>query len=571
MDWDSYDEHAGQEDGYAEEADLDYGIPNNDPASLFLQANGDVVDRSRIEDIEGHTDVEGQGWGTNFSTSEDPQIGFGMSSADTLQLSRFQNSDYSVIAGSKLVLSGGQLPGMSKREADSLRDTFSKAIGGDTVEFAKRLRVDASVQIPRNTEDLRKIKSMIGETATAKMAKGPGSDLPSHFLTNIEGEDEVNQRGIEGRRKSEEALQSSYATLDKFTHMLIGKEVSEKDRAARFKGVRSELFGKVIGSTSYDGSISAIPMPNEFKTLGLIQTQGIYQTSQGTGLTRTEAGGLFDPFYQRELVGGVNKVLRDPDTGYRLMVDGVSEEDKTRILSGTPSHATTYFPIDGGSKKDPISKGRRERLKRGQAHDMDQFLGEFSAMRDVFRREFPEHRDESARQKNFQGFDRPYGEQSITMDRSNELEIQGVEWGERYQSEAGDMDGGISEANLQQAAMLEEDAHEIAFRAIYDTKGQRTAKWYRDRSGKVTASIADKLNTRHSIAQVALQLAKENNNTALPWDGNADTREGQEGEGKALRSFLRVEGKDFYHSEAGFVENKEFPGMGVSPDRKSVV
>lgn len=104
---------------------------------------------------------------------------------------------------------------------------------------------------------------------------------------------------------------------------------------------------------------------------------------------------------------------------------------------------------------------------------------------------------------------------------------------------------------------------------------QNTPEWLKLRRGRVTASQADKLvsatgrTVKLGPEKLGLKLGEERLDPGrVGFRGNAHTREGNDGEGKAKRAFLRGEaGRGLLFEEAFFeTDDKNFPGMGASPD-----
>ena len=95
---------------------------------------------------------------------------------------------------------------------------------------------------------------------------------------------------------------------------------------------------------------------------------------------------------------------------------------------------------------------------------------------------------------------------------------------------------------------------------------QGTVDWLNQRKGNITASAVGNILDEYGVENRALELAKERQGTADPFDGNAHTREGNEGEIHALHAFMKNEGKGLFMEEAFFEKNKDLEGFGVSPD-----
>lgn len=95
---------------------------------------------------------------------------------------------------------------------------------------------------------------------------------------------------------------------------------------------------------------------------------------------------------------------------------------------------------------------------------------------------------------------------------------------------------------------------------------QGTVDWLNQRKGNITASAVGSILDEFGVENRALELAKERQGTADPFDGNAHTREGNEGEVFALHAFMRNEGKGLIMEEAFFETNEDLKGFGVSPD-----
>ena len=118
------------------------------------------------------------------------------------------------------------------------------------------------------------------------------------------------------------------------------------------------------------------------------------------------------------------------------------------------------------------------------------------------------------------------------------------------------------------------DPSEMTDRELYqyrvqenDPYAQGTDEWFAQRKGKVTASVASSLMSRKGGKGLGYKMAQERLGFGTGFFQNAYMREGNDAESKALLAF-QAQNPHLVTEEAFFEENKDMPGLGVSPDAR---
>ena len=506
----------------------DLGIDSNDPAAMWL--------------AQQEQDSLASGDGASYQDEL-----FGASTAADLQLGRISHVEPRIQAGIKAVLSGQSLDGVHPVDLAAAREEFESVIGGDTKAFARQIKLDEAVGLPRHEQDIKTVMSMVGNTAGAYMDRGPGGQLINTYADD------------ERRLKSEEDLTTAVGYVKELADLYIdGRTRGSTVEGARRRALEESLTKRLIDGTFYEGSKDLLPLPNETGVTGIVATQGIYGSAQGTSFDRLSAS-KFDDLYESSIYGGKTKFKRD-EQGYKVFKAGVSQAQRNEALRNTPSIQNSLFPKPRRIKDKTYSKAELEKQTRDQSYAMEQAQFKADFARRVLRQQMPTTRDESKGQIRMSGWDTPYGEQADLQNLRNEAAIQGIDWNTTY---AGQGDGTQSELTEYIEAATESNnikADEIG------SPTQGTQEWLNQRKGKITASTAAGLLKDGGVEERAMELAMERLGTATPFLGNAHTREGNDGEEKARRAFMSGPGRGLVYQEAFFEENEKYAGFGVSPD-----
>ena len=106
---------------------------------------------------------------------------------------------------------------------------------------------------------------------------------------------------------------------------------------------------------------------------------------------------------------------------------------------------------------------------------------------------------------------------------------------------------------------------------------QGSQEWFSQRKGKLTASIAAQMMTRHGVQIAARNLLEDKldptgslgyrSSGNRVFEGNTFTARGNAGEEAAKRKFL-MQNKGIKAEDAFFEENPLYPGMGATPDAR---
>lgn len=512
----------------------------NDPAAMWLAAQAESG-KSESDILVAERDMAQE----SLSFRQE-----GAMTAADLQLGRIGHLEPRIQRGIQAALMGQSIDGINPVDLAAAREQFTSEIGIDPKVFAGRIKLDEYVQVPRHRQDLAQIQSVLAITSSEYLERGPGSKLPG----NIYGEDKQD--------KADTDLKQAFAHVSAIADVYLDDRTRGTSvEPARRQALEESIYRRLMEGTFYEGSKDLLPLPNETGVTGIVRTQGIYGSNQGTPLDRVQAA-KYDSAY-RTVEGTGNgqrlKFQRD-DFGGKIFKDAVSPDQRTKILRETPSLANSLFPKPKPARGQKFTAEERAKQSRDQKFQMGQLQFKADEARRILRKEMPTNRDESAGQIRMSGFDRPIDEQAVLQNLRNEAAIEGVTWADQY---AGQQEG---EQRSELDDYIEEATNTIKADTIDGSPTQGTQEWLNQRKGKITASTAAGLLKPRGIEERALELAMERLGTGEKFAGNADTREGNEGEDKALRAFMAGPGRKYEMREAFFEENPDIAGFGVSPD-----
>lgn len=489
----------------------------------------------------------------------------GMATAADIQLARFQNTEPRIQAG-VIAAINGTLQGVDEIDRAAAVEQFGAEIGGDPVAFAKRLKVDASVNPPRHHQDLKTVLSMLGKTSGEYMDKGPGSNLATHTLNS------------EKQEKWDADLQTALGYVSELADLYIdGRTRGSTIEPVKRRAIEESLTNRLMNGVFYEGAKSTLPLPNELfhngtdgtRVTGTIVTQGVIPSIFGTAQNR---------------LSGSNIKGTDKDA-----------------LRQIPNLANSLYP-------QPYLKGagytqeQRDKHKRDQEFAMSQAQYKADFARRVFLEQMPTHRDESAQQKRTAGFDRPYDEQERIQSLRDEAVRRGLDWyagddtstlpqelvslhgkgsdrtgmyGQKLKSEVDEFVEQANEATHSRSTTASGDrAAYLAYLEKNPQPEQGTPEWLALRKGNITASAVvggfgkPALLEEGGVEARALELARSAAGLEEPFVGNSHTKDGNDGEHSVLASFLAGPGKDLDFEKAYFESGDKngLPGWGVSPD-----
>lgn len=484
--------------------------------------------------------------GTGDSDVYIDRSGEGMASIATLQLGRIGHVEPRIQAGIKAVLSGQSIDGIHPIDAAAAREEFASLIGGDPSEFARQIKLDEVVQLPRHEQDLRTVVSMLQKTSGTYLERGPGGQLVNNIA------DPEKQFEADADLREAVGIVRDLAGL-----YLDPRTIGSPAEASRRRALEESITKRLIDGTFYDGSKNLLPLPNETGVTGIIATQGIYGSAQGTAEDRLSAS-KFDEKYVTYMEGVKTKFKRD-DRGYKIFRDEVPESERSEILRRTPNLQNSLFPAERLSGQKTYSIAELEAKKRGRAFQMSQAQGQAEKARRILRKQMPTTRDESKNQIRMSGWDTPMGEQADLQNLRNEAAILDIDWNSKFAGQ------GEDEVQSELTEYIE-NATELEPTIKGGEIKQGTQAWLNQRKGKITASTAAGLLRKGGVEKRAMELAMERLGTAIPFHGNAHTREGTEGEAKAASAFMAQQGRGMTLVEAYFEENEAYKGFGVSPD-----
>lgn len=408
---DDYDGYSDEDiDGLTIHDDLSFG-DENDAAAQWL-----------ANQMMGDPSIDGQ------IEPESPNEAYGGATASTLQLQRISHVEPRIQAGIRHVLEGGSLDGSHPVDLAAAREEFGSVIEGDIKAFARQIKVDEAVSLPRHEQDIRTVMSMIGNTAGAYMERGPGGQM-------------VNTHADADRAyKADEDFAQAVGYVKELADLYIDpRTVGTSVEGARRQALEESITKRLIDGTFYQGSKDTLPLPNETGVTGIRPTQGIYGTAQGTAFDRLSAS-KFDDLYETYPDGQKIKFRRN-DQGGKIFKAGVSQAEQNEALRNTPSLANSLFPKPRRIKDKTYSQAELDKQRRDQSYLMSQAQGKADFARKVLRQQMPTTRDESKGQMRMTGWDTPTGEHADDYNLRNEAAILGLEW------DAGqDISGGGGEA-----------------------------------------------------------------------------------------------------------------------------
>ena len=567
---------------------------SEDPLSDILNEN-DAADQLLASNISGEEKT--------LSTDER----YGAMVAADLQLIRIDGVSYGTQAGLKELLSGNQVPGIDSIDAAAAVEEFASVIEMDPKVFAKRIKIDESVNPSRNPQDIKAMLSMLQNTAGEYLDRGPGKTLPG----NIFDEDK--------QAKADEDLARIPVLLKKVSDRYVHDLARDTEAEDMIRGgVEKEIIKRALTGAFWEGSKNIAPLPNELDTLGLVPTQGIYPSVQGTAFNRiTES--VFDDLYQKE----DGRFVRN-EKGWKVFKEDVSEEERVEALRSIPSLNNSLFPKPKhpGKGEAPYTKEEKARHSRTQKFLGDAFQHDVEELRRLLVKEAPTTYDETVGQGHRSGFARPRDEQDETQNLLNEAAILDIERDSSVDADkvgithhstgkvegqqvfptrggrGSDRDGMYGATQLSERDIFLERAREgiedeyededkdpeaerIALENVtdldielakiesLDRPSQDTDEeaWLELRKSKITASTASTLSGERGVEETALRLASERLGHSKKWAGNAHTKDGKKGEKLVIDSFLSGPGKGLTVTEGFFEEGKgELEGFGISPD-----
>ena len=505
---------------------IDGSLESNDPAAMWLSQQ----EQSAID----------SGDGASFQEEL-----IGSATAADLQLGRISHVEPRIQAGIKAVLSGQSLGGVHPVDLAAAREEFGSVIGSDPTKFARQIKFDESVQLPRHEQDIKTVMSMIGNTAGNFLDRGPGGQLVNTYATD------------ERREKADADLVQALGYVQDLAGLYIdGRTVGSPVEGARRRALEESITNRLTEGVFYEGSSNTLPLPNETGVTGIVATQGIYGTPQGTSEDRLSSGQFDDLYKQVSAEGGKTRFARD-DQGFKVFRDDVTGEQRSDALRRTPSLANSLFPKPRSVGKQSFTTEEKAKHARDQKFAMGQAQYKADFARRVLREQMPTTRDESKGQIRMSGWDTPYGEQADLQNLRNEAAIQGIDWNSKFSGQKEDDIQSELTAYIENVTESPSTSGEIK---------QGTQAWLNQRKGKITASTAAGLLKAGGVEERAMELAMERLGTSTPFTGNAHTREGNEGEARAARAFMSGPGKSLTMYEAYFEEDENIPGFGVSPD-----
>lgn len=531
-DYDDYDDY----DSYSEELS---GLTIHEN---LTSVNGEMDEADKWLAEMGEDDLGGE------SKSYQSEL-YGAATPATLQLGRIGHVEPRIQAGIKALLSGQNIEGIHPVDAAAAREEFASIIGGDTVAFAKQIKFDEAVQLPRDSRDLKTVVSMLGNTAGDYLDRGPGGSLANYT------------QDAKKQAEADDSLAEAIGYVKELANLYIDpRTIGSSVEGARRRAVEEALTKRFIDGTFYDGSKEVLPLPNETGVTGLVRTQGIYGSPQGTAEDRLSSG-RFDEKYKTTNVGGRTRFVRD-DRGYKVFRDEVTQAERNQILRSTPSIQNSLFSAPKLSGQKTYSIAELDKIKRDRDYQYSQAQYKATKARSILRQQMPTTRDEGKNQIRMSGWDAPYDEQADLQNLRNEAAILGLEWSDIYAGQGEASRNARERSTLTDFVESESEKETITSGEIK----QGTTAWLAQRKGKITASTAANLLREGGVEERALELAMERLGTATPFVGNADTREGNEGEARAAAAFMAGAGRNLTMEEAYFEENKKYKGFGVSPD-----
>jgi len=517
----------------------------------------------------------------------------------TLQLGRIEGVDPKIAAGIKAVLNEQPVEGIGRIDAMAARESFAEMTGMEPSQFANLINIDgfnaAEVPLPRSNQDLRTVVSMLQNTAGEYIDKGPGGKLENHH------------QNFTKQEKADKEMYDSIATVKRLANRYIHPNtIGTKVEGARREALESSITGRLRDGKWGFNTSNILALPNETGVLGIKRTQGIWKgvTNQGTAEDRLSAS-KYNDLYETFMDGQKTKFIRNKK-GHKVFKKGVTEEQRKAVLRGTPSLYNSIYNV-------PLTKAEKKSLSASEMEGM----AEDNKMK--MKLDIKAAHKASAVFKSQLSTVSLTGEQSDTENIRNLAAEQDKDWGAAVDSETrvtkkvlvsaeahnarerkayqerlefgptnvgpniyqsglmqetvdvgGSERGGFyGNSIMSEQQIFVEKAREEEEEKKIDTSGdikQGTDAWLRLREGKITASAAAGLLAVDGIEERALALAEERLGEKKKFEGNSDTREGNEGEAKAVKAFMAKHGRGLTFKEAFFETNPNHEGFGVSPD-----
>lgn len=558
------------------------------------EGDSDGMGNSYGEHLEGLTIHEGEGtlggvmrdaadaWldeieGTNaLGNSKEHLIG-AATNAD-LQLGRIGHVSGNVQYAIKTLLETGSIEGVHPVDAAAAIEEFNSVTGISNKDFASQIKAERPSDVTftnvdtgitgtspyrSNEQDIATALSMLGNTSGSYLDRGPGKILPG------------NNFDTDKQEKENSDLATAIGYVKELAGLYVdGRTIGSSVESSRRLALEESITKRMIDGVFYDGSVNVLPMPNETGVTGIVPTQGIYGSFQGTAEDRLSAS-QFDVLYQQLPVdgGGKTRFVRNEE-GHKVFRNDVSQEQRNDALRRTPSLANSLFPKPKRVDNQIFTPEERAKHTRDQKYNMSQAQVKADFARRVLRQQLPTNRDETKGQIRMSGWDTPYGEQADLQNLRNEAATLEISWHDKF---SGQEDRGEESSLTKYVEDILSNKRTVDnyFDTVVDdsilsveatSPTQGTQAWLNQRKGKITASTAADLLKSGGVEERAVELAMERLGTGTPFVGNAHTREGNEGEARASSAFMAGPGKHLTLQEAFFEENENLTGFGVSPD-----
>lgn len=528
-------------------------------------------------------DAAGDAFFAGF-TEEDPlsaDPGEGMATTKTILQGRLMGMDDPLKSATKKILDGTLDPtkyGLAE-DAFALATTKFNSVTGEAARaftndihaveatpithlraMGRDLKVPRMIQPTASSSDVHMAMSMLSKTSEAYLAEGPGLKLQGIHVGNEER-----------RRTQENDLEQAFDYVAELSDLYI-RQATKDDTVAyeqRFYDVNEALTERLMQGhfrqpDDRGPDKSLLPTPNDLY-MGERRITGLVPTFDNSGMSTA-------------LTYKDYTWLRDETD-----IDGKSIPNLRKSLFKDVPKIDSYNLL-------------------AEAYEKAQFAT------DVFRKQFPTNRDDSARQKRHAAHDTPYGEQSEAQDLRNEAAIlgkdtyqglfeQGAEvafgpniqmaarsggmYGEKEQSESED----YVQAMLDPAEPDEEVYDTATTRlamggrtGLFDNRTDRqkyqdsvarnvsykqnSPEWFAQREGLVTGSVAEQVLRKNLDKAVNTVL------NGSDFKGSSYSIDGNDSEGESIAAFLGTKGKGLQYEEAFFEAGQDdLAGLaGVSPD-----
>jgi hypothetical protein len=509
-------------------------------------------------------------------------------------------------------------------------DRFTNTIGRDAAAWGRALpstegklggvvtRLDpitmkpiSSYQPDIGRQDYAMALSMLTQSAEEYLVKGSGESLVGHSLIG-----EKNDKADSDFEKANK-ISLEIAAL----YMREGTKGSEVE-SARLASIQNDVIKRMVSSSG----VTALGLPNELSTNGLVTTQTYSGRGQGTSLTAED--------HLLEYSGYTVKNSK----GFQELVVGAPEDVVKAYWRRKGSVKDSLFPLPKSTEASPISdeiqdnnkklqeikyrqlekdakfarsvfrltltgetKGRKSMILDDRTHGLqaeDSYLRDDAAILDLDYtagddlakgRTMPNSSTESTDVKAVatklegsekDGYHSAETNNSSPLTRKEGSDKSGL-YGAKETSESQDyVAKGVTLAELiaeEEAEnkyqfgpipMTEREAY-LRETSTSESASQGGDDWLKEREGHVTASMFTNTTKKYKTQDLAIALASERLGIKS-FVGNSDTREGNDSEDKALRSLLahfnHGKSKEDYKTieEAFFVKGEE--GMGASVD-----